>query len=1437
MENKSFLKPFVVVLSVIMLIAGVWMPGSMIFAEEIEQGLVAWWSFDNLSGSTVYDEKGSYNATVSAGNEVATAAGRVGSAAYFDGSGKVLLAEHSGALNFTADESYTLSFWMKPDTLADVGVVTNWRQNSSSSGGTDRNFMGAWLRANGALEYQKGADKSNKWYTTSSASGAVSAGNWYNVVLVQDAAAGQCYMYINGSLAATADHTRPVGSDSTKGTIVMGSAISSAAAYKGLLDEVKLYNTALSSDTIINSYAADTVEDHLLAYYSFDEISGTTVTDLSGNGYNGTIVGTVASTEGKVGSAVSFTGSGNNYISVDHKGALNFNKTDSYTMSFWIKANSTSAGCIINNGRNVTTEDYMGAWFSGGTLQYQEGKGASGEWPKVQYNGITTNRWYKIDLVQDGAASKSYIYLNGVKVAENSIARPVGTSATKGQILMGTAIPGATQYNGLLDEVRLYDIPLTADAIENNYKKDNRLLAYWSFDDLEAGSTSTADMSGNGYNATVNGTVNAADGVLGSAAEFTATKGSYIVADHAGALSFDITDSYTLSFWMKPDKISDGCVINNNRSASNSGTTDKNYMGAWLSGGTLEYQLGRDYYKASGTEWPKLTYKPISAGTWYNVALVQNAATGKTYIYINGQKVSESSYIRPVEGTSSTVGEILMGTPLKDYNATLYDGLLDEVKLYSDALSHAEIAEAYDVVANADRIAYWSFDDVSDTTVKNGGFLKNNADGTIVGSPAVQGNGIVGNAMFFNNDGDGFTAPDNDSFDFASSDSFSLSAWVKADSFGGWRNIAVKNREDSGAQYYGLFLNGDKLTFAMGVRTNGGVKSWPAISAPITIGEWYHVVLVSDGEAGKSYMYLNGALVGTFDATYDYKGSTPWEIGGRLTAQKEYFKGGIDELKLYNLALAADEIKSEYEVQEAAATDYATFTGEWPTFEEGEIPNIILDMDLGGDSDDLGAIAITYYYHQQGLINLLATTTPRQIWYAGAMSAINTYFGYPDMPMGFNGNEYNDFSYAAYGRYLATHFSNPLIDKMEYENSVDIMRKTLAAAEDNSVTFCVTGTYTNLYNLLRSPADEHSDLSGYDLVKQKVKWVIGMGCQYPDGREANIYNDVTASAYVNANWPTPIVYSTWEIGNPVMTASRETLDKMDENNPIRAGYEEHFKNLGYGIPRQSWDPITAYFACGGFDEYYDLHRADVAIDAMGNNVFYDNGATGARAYLTKKEGVTDEGMAVILDDIMVAAEGRIENGLFCDYVEDTDTRLVKQSADSSTETVTHNLWNHIWYDTYYRSEDVGASVELSFEGTSFVIYGGYLPEGGIVDIYLDGQYIDSVDTYKATNSLSSYIYHKDGLSKTAHTLKLVTSSEKNTASSGNAFLLDYIKVDTFELAPGDVNGDDKIDICDLVGVQNIILGKAPSFSAADLNSDGKIDSLDTSEIRKAIISK
>lgn len=1158
----------------------------------------------------------------------------------------------------------------------------------------------------------------------------------------------------------------------------------------------------------------------LIAYWSFDDVSGATVLDKSGNGHNGTINGAEI-TEGKIGTAISFDASGE-YVRVPHSEELNFAATDSYTISLWVKPEELSAWqCVIAKNRAITpARGYMGLWFEGTRFAYCQGSDGSSWFDNPRYDGAENGVWYNVVMVQDATQNKSLMYVNGALVVSRDYTKACYGTA---DLFMGSGdSAGLNQFYGSLDEVKVYGTAFSATEIKNNYDKDlaqDATIAYWSFDDING--TTVADLSGNGHTATLKGGVSKVGGKLGSGVSFSAS-GDHVTVPHSDVFNFSSNDSYTISLWVKPNETNtQQCVINKGRKSGNG-----NYNGLWIQSNQMLFSQGFKTEDGKTTYYDQRT--SVTQGyTWYHVVMVQDAVAGKEYLYVNGALAAEANLTRSVAGTDP----IYMGSVWGDASSQ-FKGVLDEVKILGRAMGAAEVKLAYDSVAETEIKFYYSFDGVTETAVPDSSVFSNN--GTVVGTPDVRGNGKVGNAMFITDNGDGFKIPHNESYNFSATDSYTLTTWVRADAPGGWQSIINKNRASAG-QYFGLFLNSYKLTYSMGVQTINGNKAWPEISTPITAGEWYHVALVQDGEAGKCYMYLNGELAGSLDGAYGFNGAYPWEIGGRLSEGKEYFKGGIDELKFYNVALEGEMIKSEYKDQQAANPDYAKYAGVWPTLQENEVPNVILDMDLGGDSDDLGAIAIMYYYHQQGIVNLLATTSPREIWYAGAMSAINTYYGYPDMPMGFNGNQYNDYSYAAYGRYLSTHFSNPVVDKMEYENSVDVMRRVLAEAEDNSVTFCVTGTYTNLYKLLLSSADEYSPLSGYDLVKLKVKWVIGMGCQYPEGREANIYNDVVASKYVNQNWPTPILYSTWEVGNPVMTASRATLDKMDENNPIRVGYEEHYNNLGYGIPRPSWDPITAYFTGAGFDQYYDLHRADVAIDANGNNVFYDNETTGARAYLTKKDGVTDEQMAAIMDDIMVAAEGRIENGVICDYVEATDSRLVKNSVSSSNGTVTHSLWSHTWNDYYYKSEDVGATVELTFEGESFVIYGGYLPTGGIVDIYLDGELLTSVDTYKQSASLASYLYHKDGLSKTAHTLKLVTSDKKNNASTGNTFQLDFIKVDTFEAIKGDVNGDEIIDVLDLVGVANIMAGKTAECSAADMNSDGKIDALDAAELRKMLI--
>src|SRR5262249_60338542 len=81
----------------------------------------------------------------------------------------------------------------------------------------------------------------------------------------------------------------------------------------------------------------------LLAAYSFDQGSGTTLTDVSGNGNNGTISDAVWSVSGKYGGALQFNGASDSFVSIPDVAALHLTK--GMTLEAWVDPSSLS-----NNG-------------------------------------------------------------------------------------------------------------------------------------------------------------------------------------------------------------------------------------------------------------------------------------------------------------------------------------------------------------------------------------------------------------------------------------------------------------------------------------------------------------------------------------------------------------------------------------------------------------------------------------------------------------------------------------------------------------------------------------------------------------------------------------------------------------------------------------------------------------------------------------------------------------------------------------------------------------------------------------------------------------------------------------------------------------------------------------------------------------------------------
>lgn len=187
--------------------------------------------------------------------------------------------------------------------------------------------------------------------------------------------------------------------------------------------------------------------------------------------------------------------------------------------------------------------------------------------------------------------------------------------------------------------------------------------------------------------------------------------------------------------------------------------------------------------------------------------------------------------------------------------------------------------------------------------------------------------------------------------------------------------------------------------------------------------------------------------------------------------------------------------------------------------------SIIVDTDIGGFADDPTAMAVLHGLANQGKVDILAMVgSTRYEGIAMAMDVINTFFGRPHIPLGVTKDPkaYSDKQGSQnWTEYIRDHFKHRINKNAEVEDSIIVLRRTLAAAPDHSVMILQIGHFTNLANLLNTPPDKISHLFGYQLVSQKVTEVVTMAGMFPTGKEWNIEKDAISARSFAKNWPTP----------------------------------------------------------------------------------------------------------------------------------------------------------------------------------------------------------------------------------------------------------------------------------------------------------------------------
>jgi hypothetical protein len=413
------------------------------------------------------------------------------------------------------------------------------------------------------------------------------------------------------------------------------------------------------------------------------------------------------------------------------------------------------------------------------------------------------------------------------------------------------------------------------------------MIAYYAFEN------DANDSSVNGLNGVIMGDPVFAEGPAGygMALDFDGD-GDYV--DCGNDAMFSVTDALTVSVW-----------INWRAPGAQWQTIIAKGDNAWRLARNSDSQ-GMDFGFDDGSRgW-------ISASTASDVPLNEWHQLTATYDTIDGAKIYLDGVL---EGTNADTTGITTGDyPVfigdnSQQTGRYWDGLIDEVMIYSRALSNGEIlylagerAEAGDPSLSI----YYTFDEVSDVVADQSG---NGLDGVVVGDVTADAEGMLVGAAKFANAGyldlDGANVPAED----IPTTGMTLAAWIKCEDTGD--HHAIFNARASDETWVVHPEARSDGTFRWLLRSYGGTTMFDIRAGVVTWGEWEHFAGTYDEASAKATLTINGEVVSEMDVASPADIAGDWGMGARVGKNIDDarpFTGLMDEFRLFTRALSQDEI-------------------------------------------------------------------------------------------------------------------------------------------------------------------------------------------------------------------------------------------------------------------------------------------------------------------------------------------------------------------------------------------------------------------------------------------------------------------------------------------------------------------------------------------------
>ena len=504
--------------------------------------------------------------------------------------------------------------------------------------------------------------------------------------------------------AFSASYTEPIeGSNSVNITFDMAGSITYKPfnnAFKGNVDELRVYNTALSPDAVALLLESSSRSVEL----PFDEAPGQALfADATDNGNTAACTGDACPDSGIPGrsnQALRFDAgiddansndTVGDFVTLGSSDALGVTNNSEFTTMMWIKPDVVNTTQTLL-GLSSSDELYLRLVNNQLTAQYGTGNSVSAS-PNLQANTWVHVAW-QVDVDTDGGTSTQRLYINGASVGSASVGTTFATDST---LLLGAG-NGQNFFDGLIDGFVVERYALTQAQIQAVINESPLVNLHF---DEDSTSGSFSDDGNNGFDATCNFASDACPaagdkGQMREATHFDGVNDRLTIPD---ADALDVS-RLTLGLWLKP---TDGQGDIRPLIAKGQRTSSQNQYHLYLNDDnsvSFGVRPGDDSSCEVITEVTSST--SLFGDVWNHVMATYDGES--IVLYINGSNAGQVAVITahsslcPRGNNDVTIAN----GGFSDSSGTVryFDGLMDELTIHASALSSSEVAATYDYQAS-----------------------------------------------------------------------------------------------------------------------------------------------------------------------------------------------------------------------------------------------------------------------------------------------------------------------------------------------------------------------------------------------------------------------------------------------------------------------------------------------------------------------------------------------------------------------------------------------------------------------------------------------------------------------------------------------------------------------------------------------------------------